>query len=246
MAAVSTLAVTSAVLLASGSSSAADQSPGLVGTTQVSVFRHGANRRLALLDTGSITQTSQTSSNDPKSTGTIPIVLRNNTTRTLTAVHVHVTARDHGKVVGYADSDRGLIVPAAIAPGELGIGQLNFKGSLGGGTPTYDYSYTAKLLNPGRDAFVGLEVVSHELRPGTALPLSHEIVGAIRNPLGVAVANIHVVAVCFDTNGTPFQEEDDKLAELAPGATGSFDIVSFLSVGNCPTYLVGASGVARR
>ncbi len=232
-----------------GESGAASVAPakgsGLVGTIPLSTFRRGAVGRLALLETGALNQTSITASDDPASTATIPIVLRNNTTQTLTDIQLTATALDQSRQpVGRATSQPALIQPAAITPGGLGIGQLDFQGNIAA-VRTYDYTYTAAASRPGSDSFSGLQIRSHAL---TALPgpqRASQVVGDVHNPLAVPVGMINVVAVCFDARGRPSRvERSDPFVTpitLAPGDTATIETVD--GVGTCGTYLVGASGV---
>jgi len=205
--------------------------PGLVGTANPTV-PEGVKGQLDVVANGPLDENS----------GSVPVAVRNNTGRAVTAVEVQGSARDSSGALVGSGSSQGL-EPAAIAPGEIGIGYVFFSGKAPNASQ-FTFTTTSKpSKGPGRDYFAGVSVAEHNKTEENNGFLTGHIVGTVVNPLQVTVTGpISVLAMCFDANGQPtktvsgFAEGD----ELAIGASTTFSADYYESP--CPAYLVGASG----
>lgn len=207
--------------------------PGLAGPAANATFPAGTPGQLTVV------------ANGPSTNNTVPVVIRNNTARTVTGVEVQGAARDAAGALVGSGSSQG-IKPAAIAPGAIGIGYVYFSSTPAATQFTFTTTSTPSR-GAGRDYFAGLEITEsnavQQQRFGTT---NTEVVGSIRNPLTVAVGGpISVLVLCLDDAGNPtvtiqdFAEGDG----VAPGATTTFAASSYKQA--CGNYLVGASGFNR-
>lgn len=204
--------------------------PGLAGTAVNASFPAGAPGQLAVVANGPITN------------NTVPVIVRNNTGRTVTDVEVQGAARDAaGALVGSGSGRR--VQPAALAPGAIGIGYVAFSS-----TPAatqFDFTTTSKpSRGAGRDYIAGLEItesnVVQQQRYGTT---TTQIVGSILNPLqGTVNGPISVFVLCLDASGNPalVRETIAEGDDLPAGATTTFAASIYDQA--CDSYLVGASG----
>lgn len=165
-------------------------------------------------------------------TGSLPLVVRNNTTKSVGAIDVTGIARDSSGGLAASGSSQGF-KPVVVAPGEIAYGYIYF----GDGVPadaTFELSVSA---DPVDEYF--MPVLITELSANT-----DQIVGILTNDTGTHVSGpIGVDAICFESSGNTIVSTQGSYAEqddLAPGATGSFSIDLFGDP--CPRGLISASG----
>lgn len=164
--------------------------------------------------------------------GSVNIIVRNNTDDEVGPIEITGTARDDaGKLVGSGESQG--FQPQVVAPGEIAYGYVYFDTELAGATLQYDFRVNAQ---PVGDYFFPLTITEIN-NTGT------QIIGTVSNDNEVDVTGpISVDVLCFGPDGnivdavSSYVEQD----ELAEGDTGSFAIDLFDT--ECAIGLVASSG----
>lgn len=167
--------------------------------------------------------------------GSVPMVLRNNTSEDISRITVTGTARDAGdKLVGSGESQG--FNPAVVAPGEIAWGYVYFDTELAGQTLKYTFEIEAETLAEAMLPSIPVTVTEINNTPS-------QILGTATNESGEAVSGpIGADIICFDAAGaftdqvSGYFEQD----ELEAGATGSFSIDLYDE--SCANGLVAASG----
>lgn len=168
----------------------------------------------------------------------VPVVVRNNTSVTVTQLEVTGGARSAGALVG-SGSSQGFS-PAILEPGEVGFGYVYFDSEIPADSEL-DLTATSNDYSVGETfGSADLTVTEANLIAGE---FSDAIVGGVVNNSDVDVTGPHsVTAYCFDgdilvgTTGTFVNGPDP----LMPGQAATFSIDLFDET--CVTYLVGSSG----
>jgi hypothetical protein len=165
------------------------------------------------------------------SSGSVSMIVRNNTSEPVGSIDVTGTARDAaGSLVG-SGSSQGF-EPAIVGPGEIAFGYVYFDSDLPIDS-TFEFSVSAS------------EVDDFSL-PVTITEISNtgdQIIGILTNKLDVEVSGpIGANGICLGPDGSILNfvrsyAEQDK---LAPGGTGSFAISLFGD--ECAAGIMAASG----
>jgi hypothetical protein len=175
---------------------------------------------------------------DPSGGATLPVAVRNNTSNGISHVDLSVTAHDSAGRVAATGSSQA-VVPAQLAPGEVGLALVYF--DIGTAKPPRGatYTFTAETSPADTSSYntAPVKLTEANLTGG-------QIVGTGRNTTGKEIEGPYgVEAFCFgmgnqmtDVVGT-FANEDGN---VQPGGTISFTID--LAGTACVRYLVGASG----
>ena len=173
--------------------------------------------------------------------GAVPFVVRNNTGKDVVGLKVSATARDAGgNPLGAGDALQ--VNPYSVPAGFAAFGTVDF-----GGVelpPDAIFEFEAEPTPTGGvgvDAFEDLEIAD-------ASVAGDRIVGEVENAGDEAVRGpILLAAVCFDLDGNLLSHDvgTAAVAELQPGAREAFQVTLALvsrGQGQCPAFLVGASG----
>jgi len=163
----------------------------------------------------------------------LPVIVRNNTSKTIGSIDVTGLARDAGGNLAGSGSSQGF-QPALVAPGEIAFGYVFFGDVTGEGL-------TFELTATGEEPDSFFSSVPVQI---TELNVSEEqIIGVVSNTSSDEVGGpISIDGICFSTDGQllgtigGYAEQE----ELPAGATGSFSIR--LYSGPCPVGLLAASG----
>jgi len=164
--------------------------------------------------------------------GSLPVVVRNNTPQPVGPIDVAGTARDSSGALVASGSSQGF-KPVVVAPGEV----------------AYGYVYFGDEVPPGAsfDLTVSSDAVTDYFMPVLITELSatgDQLIGILMNDASTTVSGpIGVDAICFDANTSAILSTQGSYAEqdeLAAGATGSFSIDLFGD--QCPRGLISASG----
>jgi hypothetical protein len=172
--------------------------------------------------------------NADSAAGTVAVIVRNNTSKTLTSITLSATARDpNGTLIG-SGSDQG-IQPNPTKPGEIAFGYVYFGTQLPA-TAQLDIKAQADTTS----SKVGLKINEANLAPGQFG--IQQIVGTATNTTDKKVSGPAAVMVeCFDASGalhhadTGYAKPDD--AEAGETVSFSVDLRD-----QCATFLVAASG----
>lgn len=167
----------------------------------------------------------------------IEFVVRNNTSGPLYGVSATGKVTSAGKLVGSGESQS--VQPAVVAPGEIAFGYVYFSAAPPAGS-TIEVSATADSKQD--DLFREVPLIIGEANP-VAGEYSNQVVGEVTAPADVAVSNpAEITVVCVDAvgklsaHGTDYTDGD---ASILPGTSATYSVdIS----GQCPTFLVGASG----
>ncbi|MFM9112882.1 MAG: hypothetical protein ACKOPB_06495, partial [Actinomycetota bacterium] len=167
------------------------------------------------------------------SSGSLPVIVRNNTSKPIGTIDVTGIARDAAGNLAGSGSSQGFD-PAIVQPGEIAFGYVYF-GDVAGEGLTFELSATGEEPST---FFSSVPVQVTELNVG-----AEQIIGVVTNGSGDVVSGpISVDGVCFSPDGqlertiSGYTEQD----ELPAGATGSFSIS--LYSGPCSIGLLAASG----
>ena len=172
-----------------------------------------------------------------KASGTLPVVIRNNTAHGVGHVDLTATARlPGGKVVGSGKSQG--VVPAQIQPGGIGLAYIYFENAESIPRHGTTYTFTADTLPADTSSFN-----TAPIKITQANHVDGAIVGSGVNDTDKKLSGPYSVHVfCFVRNHvrrfkTGFANED---GDLGPKATISYTVS--LDGDPCPKYLVGSSG----
>jgi len=171
------------------------------------------------------------------STTTVPFILWNGTSRTLSTVDVAGSASINGSIVGSGNSQD--VEPTDVAPGQAVFGMVYFGHAVPPGAAV-SLSATSKSGTSGYEASV--QVTQANYVAGNTTGTSATVAGAVTNTGSATVDSpISVSIYCFTGSALMAVAGDfvSGTANLAPGASGSF---STSVPASCTTFLVGASG----
>lgn len=167
--------------------------------------------------------------------GSVLMVVRNNTSKDIGAIDVSGTARDDaGKLVD-SGSSQGF-QPKLVAPGEIAFGYVYFDIELAGQTLKYTFTVDAR---PAETYFASVKITELNVTGG-------KIVGAVKNDSNREVTGpISANVICFGSDGALSADASDFVepGSLPVGGSGSFAID--ISRDPCPIGLVAASGYSR-
>jgi len=171
------------------------------------------------------------------STTTVPFILWNGTSRTLSTVDVAGSASINGSIVGSGNSQD--VEPTDVAPGQAVLGMVYFGHAVPSGAAV-SLSATSKFGTSSNEASV--QVTQANYVAGNTTGTSATVAGAVTNTGSATVDSpISVSIYCFTGSALTAVARDfvSGTANLAPGASGSF---STSVPASCKTFLVGASG----
>lgn len=168
--------------------------------------------------------------------GSLPVVVRNNTTSVAYDIEATGRARQGAQLVGSGESQG--FQPASVQPGEVAIGYVYFGDAMPTGA-TFEVSPSAKDAVSEFGPTIGLPVSERNV---TAGEFGSQIVGTVTSPLDHAVdSSASVLAMCFDEAGKPLSSHSGYTDGESIAAKGSASFAIDLIDEPCPTYLVGAS-----
>lgn len=165
--------------------------------------------------------------------GSLPVIVRNNTTKTIGAIEVTGIARDATGNLAGSGSSQGF-KPALVKPGEIAFGYVFFGDVVGQGL-TFDL--TASGEEPG-SFFSSVPVQITELTVS-----AEQIIGIVTNGTAEQVSGpISIDGVCFSPAGDLLGTVSgySELGDLAPGGVDSFSISLYGQF--CTVGLLAASG----
>ncbi|MEX0833594.1 MAG: hypothetical protein WD276_06955 [Actinomycetota bacterium] len=170
--------------------------------------------------------------------GTMPLVLRNQTNAPLMRLAVSAQGRDAAGNLVASGEDQGF-TPNLVPPGGLAIGYVYFGNDveLPAGTEV-SFETSGRQVDDSTETIRDLELVE-------ANHVREQIVGSVRNPSDSEVAGpIGVSLMCFSSNGRVLHHEIAFANEdaLPPGGSATFNVD--LLDRECPAFLAGASGFA--
>lgn len=171
--------------------------------------------------------------------GSIPFVVRNNTSDDVSSVKVTVTARDaSGELAGVADAL--LVQPTFVPAGGLAFGYGFFGNVSLPPDVTFEFDVTAPLASEDRfTVFRDLDMVEASL-------FEDRIVGVVENGHDQELGNLGFGAICFDLEGNPVSHNQGFVnTTIAPGETQEFQVTipSYaLDAGGCPAFLITGRG----
>jgi hypothetical protein len=207
-------------------------SDGLLGGGARPNFPAGTAGKIDVVATGPLTKS-------PAGDATLPIALRNNTSKAVAHVDITATARDAtGTLVATGTSQE--VDPGALQPGEVGLAFIYFE--IGSALPPADAAYSFQTDSQPADTssfnIAPLKITEADISGDT-------IVGTAVNATGKQIQAPYSVNVyCFDSAGNlasttgTFANENGTLPPLG---TASFT-VNFYTTPACPSFLVGSTG----
>ncbi|PIE33080.1 MAG: hypothetical protein CSA55_02410 [Ilumatobacter coccineus] len=164
-------------------------------------------------------------------TGSLGIIVRNNTPAPIGRVEIAVEAQLDGEVIGTGESTR--FQPTVVGPGEISWGYAYFDVRTFPEGTTFDLSVTSEPLD-GRSP--GLKVI--EVNQADSY-----LLGTVENQTDATVDGpMTITMACFDAEGSFVGIETTMINnyDIPPGQTGSFD-TRILGV-SCDRGLAAASG----
>ena len=169
--------------------------------------------------------------------GSIDIVVRNNTAETVRRIAVSAVARTTDGKLFATGGDQGFH-PNIVRPGEIALGYVYFGSDANLSSDlSFEFEGTAKPADEDNyENLRDLEVAE------ASLVANKRVVGMLRNPHDEPVGGpIEAVVACFDAEGallgyySDFTDKDTA----APGATVPFQVEIR---GSCPIFLVAGRG----
>ncbi len=164
-------------------------------------------------------------------TGSLGIIVRNNTPAPIGRVEIAAEAQLDGQVIGTGESTR--FQPTVVGPGEISWGYAYFDVRTFPEGTTFDLSVTSEPLD-GRSP--GLKVI--EVNQADSY-----LVGTVENQTDATIDGpMTITMACFDAEGSFVGIETTLIDsyDIPPGQTGSFD-TRILGV-SCDRGLAAASG----
>jgi hypothetical protein len=170
--------------------------------------------------------------------GSVPVIVRNNTEEALIRIAVQGTAKSSGKLVG-TGADQGLH-PNLVMPGEFAFGYVYFESTKFPANTKYAFTVNAESADEASfETILDVVVTRAELVPGN---FGDNVVGFVRNPYDTDVGGpIDVSLICMNDSGelTGHEGSFTNKDGAAPGEKLSFRIDVFE---DCPNFIVGSSG----
>ena len=166
--------------------------------------------------------------------GSVNMIMRNNTSDDIGTINVTGTARDAAGTLVGSGSSQGF-GPAYVSPGEIAWGYVYFDRGLAGQTLTFGFEVDAEPVGGGYGSILPVTV--------TEVSNTGNIVGVATNEQDRDVNGpISAEVLCFDAGGSVIDWNQGYLEQndLAPGANGSFSIDLYGAP--CPNGIVSASG----
>lgn len=174
------------------------------------------------------------------STGSLPIVVRNNTGGPVNRIKVAASARDDKGELVASGSDQQFL-PNVVPAGEIAIGYIyfGFDTRLPKGAKIQFQSSATPLESVRFENIRDLDIAEFK-------QVGKKVVGALRNNSSETISGpVGVRMTCFDSTGIPFATHSD-FAEpdtLPVSGQSSFQIEMFSKP--CQSFLLGASGFAQ-
>lgn len=173
--------------------------------------------------------------------GTIPAVVRNNSSETVSGIVVKVEARDaDGKLLGVGESYEffGGFYPYFMNPGDIAIGEVN----LDGGIPAnaiLEFSVTAG------DPSDFMADLNADIQFSDVEWLGDRIVGTAVNPHDVDVTGVFMNIACFSSDGDLLFVKWESLTDgdISAGGTSTFQVGGgFSDYDQCENFLIAGTG----
>lgn len=203
---------------------------GLLGGTATPTIPAGDPGKVSVVVTGPV-PTNQNSG------FSLPIIIRNNTAKTVGRVEVTGAARDATAKLIASGSSQGF-VPVSMKSGEAALGYVYFSSSVPSGVK-FDFTVQSSGVETGTLSGASLKVVEANLVGKTIVGTATNSTGKpLDGPLGVNLS-------CFDRSGAligtsiSFARPD----KVEANGTATFQIDLFNQP--CPTFLVGVRGYYR-
>jgi len=172
--------------------------------------------------------------------GTIPLIVRNNTDQTVIRIKASGTIRDSTGILVASGSDQGFN-PNVVRPGEIAIGYVFF-GPNDSRPKVWKVEFQTSATPIEKSRFENIR----DLDVVEVNKVGKRIVGSLSNPYSeVVIGPIGVKAVCFDSSGSLLSSEM-TFAEadvVEPNGKTSFQIDSISAT--CPSFLLAGSGYTR-
>lgn len=178
----------------------------------------------------------------PGGKSSVPVIIRNRTSDTLSNIEVTGTARSgDGKLIG-SGSSQGF-VPSNVKSGEWAFGYVFIDAGDLPVDATFDFTATG---DKGEESglFGAVDVKVAEVEITKAQFGGNQVVGVLQNPTSEEVAGpVSVDVMCFDgdrpvSTHRSYAEGDS----VPPNGTTSFSVDLFEA--SCGTFAIGASGHA--
>jgi len=171
------------------------------------------------------------------SDSSLPVVVRNNTTKSLERVEVTGVARNASGALAGSGSSQGF-TPSTVQPGEWTFGYVYFS-SFTSGIPSglkFDLTATGETAS-STSLFKDVDLPIAEVKLAGS-----SIVGIVSNPGTKTIDPVDVGYICFNgstplKSGTDYTEGSNG---IPAGGTGSFSIDLYDHP--CPVYALGAHG----
>lgn len=172
-------------------------------------------------------------------TGSLPVVVRNNTSSSVYNLEATGTARGPDGSLAGSGTSQGF-EPATLEPGEWAFGYVYFGAAVPDGTQ-FDISATADT-EPGFAGSLSASPTEVNVVPGQFG--GQQVVGIVTNETGEEMSGpVSVNVACFDQAGSQplivhigYADTDS----IPAGGSSSFTVDLF--DGECPNFAVGASG----
>jgi hypothetical protein len=172
----------------------------------------------------------------------LPVVVRNNTSRQVLRISVSGTATTPGGKLLATGKDQTLY-PNAVKPGEIAFGYVYFGGDRL--PPNARYEFKVATATP--------QEAQYENRRDLVVVESHRVqsrvLGSLRNPYGKKVTGpIQAMVACFNAAGSLLYTASDFTSQESVNSHGAlpFEVDAAPPYGtsglSCPNYLVAASG----
>lgn len=167
---------------------------------------------------------------------TIPLVVRNNTTKPVVRVSVLAAAYSTDGQLFAIGSDQGF-GPKYVAPGEITMGYIYFSDAKLPQDARVEYEITARAID-SMENIGDLEVVDCNR-------VENRIMGVLKNAYNSAVHGpIEVCVYCFDENGDLLDYYSDYTDKDQTEAGDSILFQVEMGKDACPVYLVFGAGYA--
>ena len=170
--------------------------------------------------------------------GTVPVVVRNNTSSPAYNLEATGTARAPDGSLAGSGSSQGF-EPATVEPGEWAFGYVFFSAAIPGDAE-FDITATADT----EQGFAGSLGASLSEVTTNSDEFGQHVVGIVTNDSDAEMGGpVSVSVACFDQTGTQVLDVHTGFAEgdaIPAGGTSSFTVDLFDAP--CPVFAVGASG----
>lgn len=169
----------------------------------------------------------------------IPVIVKNNSSKTVYDVLVKVEARDAaGSLIGSGETPSShMLKPSFLKPGDIALGFIYLEGDI---QPDAAFKYSVKSSTEAPS----YTIYKANVEFGEVNWLGDRIVGELINPASVSVSSVYLMLTCIGDDGVPLLSDVATVNEaISAGESTTFQMNGvFGDLSLCENFLIAGSG----